>query len=1002
MTSSSSRPSDGSAVSDQADLSTTMTPMSLASAVFARRGDYVRPRKLRLKIGTWNVAACPGTDRDLASWFVGGRGIDETLAALDLSHNPAVAHQEADSHSVHLLGGDDIGLYVLGLQEVVDLNVTKEYVNRTVYTESSPQARWRAALEAAMPPGYELIVAEQMTGLLLFIYASPEVAASIDNVSTKQVGTGLLGYFGNKGAITSRLVLGEATRLVFVNCHLASGASSSYLDRRCWDVGQILSRTHFDPVVHAGVAQDEGSRIGDEDFAFWFGDLNFRLEGLPGHDIRRILTLHARGEYGLTGDNSSRPPPPLDGTDAIVVPRSESEDGDVDLEDDMIALQPPPPQSHQKNDDASESSLPDPDEFPQDPSQDPTSLQATLDSLLPHDQLRRVMAGSKAFHDGWREGPICFLPSYKYDVGTVGLFDSSEKQRSPSWCDRILYRTGTDKQQYYQRLAEEMESKRKDEEMKSRGIDRDDDVLFCYDPDADGDDDEMLKDKAGIDYDEYDEAADEHESGEAPSPAEAEERIQLEIYTSHQRITSSDHKPVTSIFTIDYDAVVPEMKAKVYAEAARELDRAENEGRPAVTIVVEDDKERGDGEVGAIDFGELGFLEKKSRTVTIANTGGVPASFGFLEKPSEVEDDKAGGPPWLTTAFLRSEEDDDGVRPTPDGRVTLEPGATVLANVEAQVSEPQALAALNEGQSRLEEVLVLAVDKGRDHFIPVRASWLPTCLGRSVDELIRVPKGGIRNFVRQRGIQGAVPYNLDVQCSTPKELVKLTEAVQTLAERCVAEEAMLEDVILPRDLGWPLDASTRARSGAEPADSAEADIITALDTDGSIMDALPMELPSSRKLELVSAVLLLFLGSLTDGLVPPQLCAKLFASLPSGLSSLPAAAWADVKAHVLDVLSAAPNHSIAFVFLSAAMARVAGELTPASTDRRRGGLARRRLSFLREGDAREERSRRQRAREGRYGEILGPLVFRAREKDKWMKEKERIVLQMFLGREPVG
>ncbi len=134
-------------------------------------------------------------------------------------------------------------------------------------------------------------------------------------------------------------------------------------------------------------------------------------------------------------------------------------------------------------------SLPDPDEFLPDPHEDPASLQATLDSLLPHDQLLRVIKERKVFHDGWREGSITFLPSYKYDVGTVGLFDSSEKRRAPSWCDRILFRTRRDKERYHTKVKEEEEARKRDEEMKQRGLEDagDDDVLFDYDPDRDGD-----------------------------------------------------------------------------------------------------------------------------------------------------------------------------------------------------------------------------------------------------------------------------------------------------------------------------------------------------------------------------------------------------------------------------------------------------------------------------------------------------------------------------------
>ncbi|KAF5720171.1 inositol polyphosphate 5-phosphatase ocrl-1 [Fusarium mundagurra] len=950
---------------------TSTTPQSLAKAVHARRSEFVRPHSLKVKIGTWNVAACTGTDKDLATWFTHGEGLDQQLTSLNLSRNSAVETDDTDNGSSkpHLTAGGDIGLYVLGLQEIVDLNTTKEYMNRAVYTDTSVMDKWKAALEAALPKGYELITAEQMTGLLLLVYASPEIAPTISNVSTKQVGTGLLGYFGNKGAVTTRLLLGETTRMVFINSHLASGAGSSYLDRRCWDVGQVLSRTQFDPIVRSGVEEDEGEKIGDEDLAFWFGDLNFRLDGLPGDDIRRLLTLHARGEYGADEDSK-----PLDERGVIIMKGSDSDDESST----RVSLH-----SREESFDTADD-LPDPDDFPEDPSQDPTSLQATIDSLLPHDQLRRVIKQRKAFHDGWQEGAITFLPTYKYDIGTVGLFDSSEKQRAPSWCDRILFRTRKDKQDYETKIKDEEEAKKKDEEMKSRGIEEDEDVLFSYDPDADGEDPMSSADTLG--YDEY-EDNDDPEAEELVTKDGFRDRIHLEIYASHQRITSSDHKPITSIFTLDYDAVVPELKAKIHAEVARELDRAENEGRPGITVVVEGS---GGNEENIVDFGEVTPLEKQIRHLTVANTGSVPATFSFVTKPTTEDGDDAI-PVWLRTTFLSADEESQ----EPLGEtVTLDPGETALVLLELQVSAISHIRALNEARSKIEEVLVLRIEDGRDHFIPVRGIWQPSCVGRSIAELIRIPDGGIRKFVEKTGIKGAIAYDSDVHCSAPKELFKLTEVVQTLVERSLAEATMLEEEVLPRDPGWPLEASTW-RVGEADMQDAKVKLVSALDNDASLLDALPLEWPASFKLEAVSSILLLFLESLTDGLIPTQLWAKISTSLPN-VTSLPMTAWSDTKTQILDILSSAPNHNIAFVFLTATLSRAASELTPV-TNEPKGGLSRR-LSFRR-GNAEDEDTKKRKMRERRYAEIVGPLVCRVDEKEKGSRDRARTVVEMFIQRD---
>ncbi|XP_071790794.1 phosphatidylinositol 4,5-bisphosphate 5-phosphatase A-like [Asterias amurensis] len=61
-----------------------------------------------------------------------------------------------------------------------------------------------------------------------------------------------------------------------------------------------------------------------------------------------------------------------------------------------------------------------------------------LHVLLEKDQLKLSMR-SKISFQGFQEGPVTFIPTYKYDFQTDD-FDTSPKQRSPAWTDRVLWK----------------------------------------------------------------------------------------------------------------------------------------------------------------------------------------------------------------------------------------------------------------------------------------------------------------------------------------------------------------------------------------------------------------------------------------------------------------------------------------------------------------------------------------------------------------------------------
>ena len=934
------------------------------------------------------MAAKSGTDLDIAGWFVGGKGVSEALSGLSIcpKDDPrkqnggsngksgeveSVAEQEERRTKKHstlpkndpglLPGGEDIGIYVLGLQEIIDITSATEALRP--YTDPHPSRKWKRAVAEALPKGYQLVVEQQLIGLLLLVYASPSLAPTISSVSTTSVGTGLMGYMGNKGAVTARIVLGETTRIVFVNCHLAAGIEKGCVERRNWDAAQILIRTKFDPVDDGdGVVEEFSEGIGDEDFAFWFGDLNYRIADLPGDDVRRLLMLHTRNEYDIRQHSAIK----------------------IDNELGNLAT------SNGVKDTAT---LPTGEQI--DPASDPASLQTTLSSLLPHDELHQQMRARKAFHDGWQEGPIEFLPTYKYDVGSVGMFDSSEKKRGPSWCDRILYRTRKDKMEYERKVDEEDEARRRDEEMKSRGLDKtsDDEVLYDYDPETDGAEDGYDDQTNGV-----------RDSDIITTRSGYEDRLHLDYYTSHQRVLSSDHKPLDAVFTLDYDAVDPALKAEVHQEVARELDKAENEGRPVITIVVDrHHSHRGDPDEG-IDFGHVRYDEEKTRHMTIANTGRVTARFGFVDRPGNQG--KSGGvsPPWLDIRFGKVSSNDN----TNSGALreyTLEPGDAVNVEFAIRISDMDQVRSLNDRRSKIEDVLVLRVHNGRDHFLPIKGTWLQSSFGRSIDKLIRLPEGGVRRLQHQRpdGSSHGEDDN-SVKWSAPREVFRLTEKLEELVERALAEWGMKEENSEPRwsALGWPFVKGLPALPEKEH-QKIKLALRESLDTGQDF--TFPPNLVSSQRVEILSEVLLQFLQSLEDGVVTEGIWHDLEKGLQE-MEKLKAPAGGEEKrSWILDVLSASPAHSVSFTFLTFMLASIANELAPLPSMPTTPATPKTPDALLGDGRARgtgqDPSVARRKAIDRRFAEIFAPVMIKAPlpvkvKERKVSEDRRREVIEVFL------
>ncbi|KAJ3193294.1 hypothetical protein HK101_005090 [Irineochytrium annulatum] len=271
--------------------------------------------------------------------------------------------------------GEDPDLFVLGFQEL-DLS-TEAYI----ISDKTKEDDWCYAIASALEPlpsNYVKVTSKQLIGMLVVIYAKSTHAEHITEVSTESVGTGILGLMGNKGAVGCRLRLYDSY-LTFVNSHLA--ADTGQVDRRNQDFAEICRRLQFMVPQQYG---DYRSFIFQNPWLVNTFDINggggFGTQNLSA--IRQFTGIYDSDHLIWLGDLNYRVN--LSDTDAK----------------SMIE-------------------------------------EKRLSELFAYDQLMQEKAAKKVFVD-FEEPPVDFPPTYKFDVGT-SRYDTSEKRRAPSWCDRIQW-----------------------------------------------------------------------------------------------------------------------------------------------------------------------------------------------------------------------------------------------------------------------------------------------------------------------------------------------------------------------------------------------------------------------------------------------------------------------------------------------------------------------------------------------------------------------------------
>lgn len=318
--------------------------------------DFLDQSKLRVFCGTWNLHAKKPQD-DLRLWI-----------PLNKYHIVAVGSEEC-VHSI---------------------------AKSVVFTS---KRQWERLLKDTLGDEYVLVSAHSLTAIHNVVFVHESVIPLLSNIQSDAVATGLGNQLGNKGGVGIAFSIGR-TSFAFVNCHFDAHqqntekrnsnfhrinhelklfplpatsvtSSSSLTPSSAAVTGESsldglgkTSRTRFSlssasPAGNNTVAQSTGGVASKKlavsetfDRVFWFGDLNYRING-----TRRMVDL--------------------------------------------------------------------------------LLLRNQFDVLRFNDQLQLEMTKGTVFAH-FREGPLHFRPTYKFDKRS-NVYDSSAKQRIPSWTDRILF-----------------------------------------------------------------------------------------------------------------------------------------------------------------------------------------------------------------------------------------------------------------------------------------------------------------------------------------------------------------------------------------------------------------------------------------------------------------------------------------------------------------------------------------------------------------------------------